>query len=594
MFNPLKMFAEPQYAVHSLEVQARMVPAKRREQDQFELLVRHFLSSLFNNEMVSADGEAKTYLVQIGYALALPGAIVALFLFVPYHAPGGRAYWPQVSDRYFYVLYSMVITGVMTVFQWDLFFPGMVDIFVLSSLPVSPHRLFGARIAAIAIFLSALIVGTNLLGTLFFPGASDMPSLTRHLAAHFIAVTASGVFTAAFVLASQSLLLAVLGQRLFQRISPVLQGSYVATLFTVLFLFPVVARFLSPLLESQSAAVRWFPPFWFLGIYERILTGPSAAPLFSGFARSGWLATGLAVALMAGFYPLAYWRRTRYLLEGRPTRNSRGWWEAPIDRLFHATISRSPITRAIYHFVSQTLFRTYRHRVYLALYGGVGVALLLSCAVMLKIGAGGVGIIFSADGLRASIPIVAFWTIAGLRNAFVSPVDRQGSWVFRVICGRAGLPQLAAGRSWALLCSLVVTTAMVGVMYLAGLPELRTRSAILIQLVVAFSMCLLLRDIFFLRDTTIPFTGVRVGEKTNLSFILIQYFGLFPALILVVLSTEDWALESFAHGAIAILGVIVIHLAARRSYRTAVIRNARLMDVDDEEEEFPQRLGLRY
>ena len=594
MFNPLKVFAEPEYAVHSLEVQAQMAPATRREEGQFELLVRHFLTSLFNNEMVSSDGEARTYLIQLGYAIALPGLIVALYLFVPYHAPGGRAYWSQVSDRYFYVLYSMVITGAMTVFQWDLFFPGMVDIFVLSSLPIEQRRLFGARIAAIGIFLFALIVGTNLLGTIFFPAASDMPSLLLHLMAHFLAVTLSGMFVAAFVLASQSMLLALLGQRLFQRISPILQGLYIAVLFTMLFLFPVVAHFLNSLVASHSAVVRWFPPFWFLGIYERILTGSSAAALFSGYAATGLLATLLAVGGVGVFYPLAYWRRTRYLLEGRPTRGSRNWWEAPIHRLLHTTVIRRPINRAIYHFVSQTLFRTYRHRVYLALYGGVGLALVIACSVLLTSGPNGLRILFSADGLRVAIPIVAFWTIAGLRNAFVSPVDRQGSWVFRVICGRAGLAQLAPGRSWALLWSLAATMAMVVTIALVAPPELRGWGPILVQTLVACSLCLLLRDVFFLRDTTIPFTGVHAGEKTNLAFILIQYFGLFPALLWVVLLVEDWALRGPVHAAIAILGVAALHLLARNSYRTTVIRNARLMDVDDLEEEFPQRLGLRY
>jgi hypothetical protein len=594
MFNPLRVFAEPQYAVHSLEVQARMAPAKRREENQFELLVRHFLNSLFNNEMVSADGEARTYLIQLGYAIALPGAVMALYLFVPYHAPGGRAYWAQVSDRYFYVLYSMVITGAMTVFQWDLFFPGVVDIFVLSSLPIERRRLFEARIAAIGIFLFALIVGTNLLGTIFFPAASDMPSPARHFTAHFLAVTLSGIFIAAFVLASQSMLLALLGQRLFQRISPILQGLYIMVLFTALFQFPVMARSLSSLIASHSAVVRWFPPFWFLGIYERIITGPSAAPLFSGFAVTGLLATLAAVAGVGVFYPLAYQRRTSYLLEGRPTRSSRGRWEAPVEHLLHATVIRRPIDRAIYHFVSQTLFRTYRHRVYLALYGGVGLALVIAGSVLLASGSGRLRILFSADGLRAAIPIVAFWTIAGLHNAFVSPVDRQGSWIFRVICGRAGLAQLAPGRSWALLWGLAATLAIAGAIYLVGPPELRGWGAILVQVVVAFSLCLLLRDYFFLRDTTIPFTGVQVGEKTNLAFVLIQYFGLFPALIWVVLTAEDWALEGLVQGVVAVLGVVALHLVARRSYRAAAIRNARLMDVDEEEEEFPQRLGLRY
>ncbi len=99
-----RVFAPPKYAVESLAVQAQMVVTVRT-QSHFEILVRHFLDSFFNNEMVSSDGEAKSRLIQkIGFTLiALPQLIMALFLFAPYHQPHPRPYWSQVGDRYFYV-----------------------------------------------------------------------------------------------------------------------------------------------------------------------------------------------------------------------------------------------------------------------------------------------------------------------------------------------------------------------------------------------------------------------------------------------------------------------------------------------------------
>src|SRR5271165_2715584 len=136
MFSVSRIFAPPEHPVLSLAVQAQMVQTVKT-QSRFELLVRHFLNSFLNNEMVSSDGEAKAYLLQIGYAIALPQLIVALFLFVPYHAPHPRPFWSQVSDHYFYVIYSGVAIGAATVFEWDLFFPSVDDVFVLSSLPIS-------------------------------------------------------------------------------------------------------------------------------------------------------------------------------------------------------------------------------------------------------------------------------------------------------------------------------------------------------------------------------------------------------------------------------------------------------------------------
>jgi hypothetical protein len=593
-FSLPRVFAPPKYAVESLAVQAEMVEAVRT-QSHFEILVRHFLNSFFNNEMVSSDGEAKSRLIQIGYAIALPQLIMALFLFAPYHQPHPRPYWSQVGDRYFYVVYSMVAVGAVTVFEWDLFFPNMVDVFVLSSLPVSNRKLFEARITAIAIFLLGLIVGLNSLGMAFFPASCDLWSPARHFAAHFLAIFASGVFTAVFVLGCQALLLAILGQRLFQRIAPVLQGLFVAALLTVLILSPAVSRFLKVALESHSVGARWFPPIWFLGIYERLLTGPSAGPLFGGAARMGVLATVCTVTLAALLYPLAYWRRTQQLLLGRPERDTRSWFDVPLNFILHRFVVRVPVRRAILHFISQTLVRTHRHRVYLAMYGGVGLALMIASALLLKIGEGGhIHVLFSADGLEAAIPIAAFWTIAGLRNAFVSPVDHRGSWIFRVIRGRPGLDLLLPARGWVLGCALAVTLTTVGLIDAIGPASMREGSAIAVQVILAMALCLLLRDAFFLGMKTIPFTGAQITSETNLAVVLIQYFGLFPPMVLIAVEIERWMQKSFVHSAAVVVATLFIHLWMRAAHRRIATEHAELLDVDAEEEEFPQRLGLRY
>ncbi len=593
MFSVSRMFAPPKHAVQSLAVQAEMVEAVR-PQSHFEILVRHFLNSFFNNEMVSDDGEAKSRLIQIGYAIALPQLIMALFLFVPYHQPQPRAYWPQVSDRYFYVVYSMAAVGAVTVFEWDLFFPSMVDVFVLSSLPVSNRRLFEARITAIAIFLLGLVVGLNSLGMVFFPASCDLWSPARHFAAHFVAIFASGVFTAAFVLGCQSLLLAILGQHIFQRIAPVLQGLFITVLLTVIFLCPVVSRFLKAAMESHHRGAQWFPPFWFLGIYERALGGPAAGPLFGGAARMGVVATVCTVTLAALLYPVAYWRRTQQLLLGRPERDTRSRLDAPFNFVLHRFV-RVPVRRAIFHFISQTLLRTHRHRVYLAIYGGVGLALVIASALLLTVGDGGhIEAALSADGLRAAIPIVAFWTIAGLRNAFVSPVDNRGGWIFRVIRGRPGLDLLLPARGWVLACAFAVTFATVGVIAAIRPSSMRGGGVIAVQAIMAAGMCFLLRDVLFLRMKAIPFTGAQTASETNLAVVLIQYFGLFPPMVLIAVEIERWMQASLIHSAIVAVATLFLHLRMRAAHRRIATEHAELLDVDAEEEEFPQRLGLRY
>jgi hypothetical protein len=592
MFSGLRIFTPPDFPVLSLEVQAQMPVMDAQERSQFHLLVRHFLERFFTNEMVSADGESKARLLQVAYTIALPGMVVALFLFPLYHAPLDRPFWSQVSDHYFYVMYSFVAVGAVSIFAWDLLFPDLLDLFILSSLPIVNQRLFLARIVAACLFLGLFLFGINALGAVFYPLLSEPPGLARHAFAHLLAVLGSGAFAGAFFLGLQGVMVAILGERLFRAVSPLLQCVTTMMLLTILLLFPVSAQFLEVI--THSSAARYFPPFWFLGIYERLLAGSSSLPMFTLLAKTGCLATAIAVALMIASYPLAYRRRMRYLVEGSGASDTQNLAVAPINQLLHVTLLRNPVQRGVYHFISYGLLRTQRHRVYLAMYSGLGLALLTACAVLLKLAHGHLGLALSPDGLRAAVPIAAFWTIAGLRTAFLSPMDKRGGWVFRVILGKPGVAQLAATTLWILPCVLVLTLGMVALISLVAPPELHDWRSAMSQTLVAIGLCLLLTDALFLKVTSIPFTGERRVPATNLAFILLQYFGFFPPLVLLTVALEPWLEASMWHVAGAVGCIVAAHLVMRKVHRKNADYYANLIDLDDDEEEFPQRLGLRY
>ncbi len=592
MFSGLRIFTPPDFPVLSLEVQAQMPVVEAQERSQFHLLVHHFLERFFTNEMVSADGETKARLLQVAYTIALPGMVVALFLFPLYHAPLERPFWSQVSDHYFYVMYSFVAVGAVTIFAWDLLFPDLVDLFILSSLPIVNKRLFLARIVAACLFLGLLLCGINALGAIFYPLLSEPPGLARHMFAHLFAVLGSGAFAATFFLSLQGVMVAVLGERLFRTVSPVLQCVATMVLLTILLLFPISSRFLEVL--TRSSAARYFPPLWFLGIYERIVAGSSTLPVFTMLAKIGCQATAVAVALTIASYPLAYRRRMRYLVEGSGTSDTQNLAVAPINQLLHTTLLRNPVQRGIYHFISYGLLRTQRHRVYLAMYGGLGLALLIACVALLKLAHGHLSVALSPDGLRAAVPIVAFWTVAGLRTAFLSPMDKRGAWVFRVILGRPDVAQLAATTLWILPCVLVVTLGLVALISLVAPSGLHDWRSAMSQTLVAIGLCLLLTDALFLKVTSIPFTGERRAPTTNLAFILLQYFGFFPPLVLLTVALEPWLEADIWHIVGTIGCIVATHVAMRRVHRKNAEYYANLIDLDDDEEEFPQRLGLRY
>jgi len=608
-FQKLLVSQDGAPAVLSLNVQAAMGPAREPERSQFVLLMRHFLERFFNHETASPDGDGKTRLVQLAFAAGLPGFMVAIFLWPVYHpfpgwplgskAAGPPPYWVQANHHFFFVLYSFVAMGLITVFEWDLFFPDLLDVMVLGTLPLAQRRVFLGRAAAIGIFIAGFLFDANFLAPVFLPAATDPPHLASFLAGHLAAVAAGGLFAAALIVTLQSLLLAVLGERLFRKISLVLQGAAVTVLVMLLLSFPVLSGVTPALLQSHNGAVLWFPPFWFLGMYQTLLDGASTLPIFRELAGIGFAALLGVAALGVAAYPVAYLRRVKFLLEGAPPRSKRNGLVLPFNGVLHAGVVRRPMRRAVFHFINQTLFRVPRYRIYLVLYGGVGLSVLIATVLRLTVINGQLHAEASADGIRVAVGIVAFWVTTGLRTAFVSSGNQQGNWIFRFTHGRpahfvAAMDELTSARLWVLLCAMATTEAAVCALRLVAPAELLSVQATAAQMLVGAGICIILCDALFANVMIVPFTGDAAGEKLNLAFTLLKFFTFFPAVTTMSLLSEQWVEEGWQHFGVAAIAIVVIHLWFRYRHRESVRIHSAQAELEDGEEDFPMRLGLRY
>ena len=298
-------------------------------------------------------------------------------------------------------------------------------------------------------------------------------------------------------------------------------------------------------------------------------------------------------------YPFAYLRRVRQLVVGPGTHDTRTWAARPLHSLLHATLVRPPVRRAVFHFISQTLLRVQRYRIYLVLYGGVGLSVLVASVLRLTVTRGQVELEISADGVRAAIAIAAFWTVAGLRMAFVSPGNRQGSWVFRIVHGRpprlsTALHQLQAAKLWVLLWAAVITFGVGLVLRALAPPELRTGSAAASLGILAAALCLLLTDLLFLSVNTVAFTGEPAREQPNLAMTLLKYFTFLPILVWIPVATEPWIEASPLHFALAAALVAGAHFVLRSLHRRVIREHCNMPGLEDDEDDFPMKLGLRY
>jgi hypothetical protein len=600
LFQRLLLYTEPL----SLNAQSALGVVRQPDRSQFSLLVRHFLERFFNHETASPDGDAKTRMVQIACAAGIPGFFYAMYLWPLYHPffgwpPAPPSYWTQVNHHLFFIVYSFVTIGIATVFEWDMFFPDLLDIFVLTTLPIPNRRLFMARVAAISVFILGFLFDANLLGLLTFPLVVDPKNIAGLFAGHLLAVASSGIFAATFILALQGVLLSLLGERFFRKISLLLQGLLIAALLMLLLLYPLLSSVTSAALESGGALASCFPPFWFLGIYQRLMEGPSALPIYTRLAETGCAALFIAAGLVLLTYPVAYLRRMRQLVEGPGTRSTRNWIAWPVYKLLHATILRAPNCRAVFHFISQTLLRVQRYRIYLVLYGGAGLSLIVALILRIHGSHQQMKIGFSPDGLRAAVGILAFWTIAGLRMAFLSPGNRQGSWVFRVAHGKPpqfhiALNQYQAAKLWVFLWGCLLTFGFIFAARAVAPPEMQPWTATASQLLCAAGLCLLLTDILFFNVKTLPFSGEAAREETNIAFSILKYSIYLPIVALLPVAAEEWMEADAGHLAFAAAGLAAAHVLIRIWHRAVIREHCSMRALEDDEEEFPLRLGLFY
>jgi hypothetical protein len=322
-------------------------------------------------------------------------------------------------------------------------------------------------------------------------------------------------------------------------------------------------------------------------------------PVYTELSQRGFLALGIAFGLTLLAYPIAYLRKMHQVIEGSANHHSADVLLRPVTRVLHLTCIRRPRPRASFHFISQTLRRVQRYRIYLVLYGGVGLSVVVASVLRFSTMHSQIRVSVSSDGIRVAIAIVVFWIVAGLRMAFSSSGNQRGRWIFRFVHGHppdfAQLSELLAGaKRWTLLWAAVVSACICAAFQAISPAELRTGRAIAAQALVAAAMCLLLTDAFFLNVTALPFTDEPRRGEENLAFTVLKYFTFFPLVAALPIRIDPWLEQSALHSAILIAAVLLAHWALDRRHRAIVRDQCNQLPLEDDEEDFPMKLGLRY
>ncbi len=349
---------------------------------QVDALTRAFFARFFESEITAGADDLKQAFFWLLAALAMPGIMIPVLMSFDWTLlammngyAGVRA--ASMSEKAFYLGVSMVTAGGLTAIAWTSLLPDRRDTLILGAMPVRPSLVVVAKLVALGAYIGLIAIGTHLAGTLFWASllANNAPFgfLLRSFPAHFIASAAITATTALSIAAAQGLALAVLGPRLFQRTSTILQVLTVGVLALCFALLPVLNSSAVHTITGGPRAqawLLWLPPMWFLGLYEWMLG--TADPTLTMLARRAVLAVALSSAVVLMTYPLAYRRLMVSVVEaGRQERGA-------LARAFHSLViwlaGRHPAARAAAEFFTATLGRVERQRFILAITIGLALA----------------------------------------------------------------------------------------------------------------------------------------------------------------------------------------------------------------------------
>jgi predicted permease len=387
----------------------------------FELL-RHFLVRFFDNDMVSVPGEWQKVAAGIFAVLVSVGFGALQIYWQRYrhlHSGPFEIYRQGVRDDLFsFLAITMAITALLTILQWQSLFPSLRDCLALAGLPVLPRELFVAKFSALVVIFTVFVLAMTAIPSGMFAMVTNLnlqenPSVLVGFIANFTVLAGGCVFVFFTLLAIQGVLLHLFPAHIFDRVSITVQA--------VLFILTVGSL---PLLGRQPTSAPWWPPVWFVHLWESIMIGPASA------ARAGVIAIAAPVLLSVAAYLLSYHRYQRMLLEaqtGRPTAR----WAGLGSRLLERWMG-DPREQAAFAFIGKTLFRSRSHRLLLLAYGGIALGWIakgLLDAPPVNLRDEG---LYGFTVVLAPIAVAVLITV-GLRYLFSLPVLLRANWIFQTV-----------------------------------------------------------------------------------------------------------------------------------------------------------------
>src|ERR1700728_4177315 len=176
-----------------------MPPALQNEVSQFRELARHFFGRFFDNDLVSADGDMRSTVINILAILAAPGMPLPFLFYIKYVNMADLPMYVRdlasLGEKEFFLCFSMTVMGLVTVIEWEMLFPDRRDYANLTPLPIRLRTMFGAKIVALLAFLAIFSAVINAFSPVMFPAVvtqrAGIPTMLVFARCHIVSILAA-------------------------------------------------------------------------------------------------------------------------------------------------------------------------------------------------------------------------------------------------------------------------------------------------------------------------------------------------------------------------------------------------------------------
>jgi hypothetical protein len=460
-------------------------------------------------------------------ALTLPGVYANKYAGL-WFAPGTLG--PAIAtDRLVLITLAMIVAGLVAIVAWENAIPDRRDGRILGVLPVANRVFVTARLIALAQLFLLFFATLGMLPSFFFSGLAaaygEPGGFVGLSIAHLVAALSGSVTAFCAVIALQCIVIRLLGHAMAQRAAMVIQVAFAIALVQMIVTLPSLGQTMkdgnlgADWLSSSTAAM--LPSVWFLGLFE-VLTGfggRNAFPL-AGLAIA---ATALSITSAVALYAAGYGAMAARALE--TSAPDRRWWRGrrPAWRSLHPVAGRRAVSAAVRQFTVRTLSRSRQHRTLLALYMGLGLALVVSSILPLALQRGAAGFARPGVAILAAPLVMMFVALVGMRVAFAIPVEIKANWVVKLRepgdANAAIDGVFTAMARWAVAPFVVLAGVSSGVLWGVAVAGQ--------HLIVTSLLGWLLAELLVVRLCKIPFTCTYLPGRSEVKTLWPVYFTAF-------------------------------------------------------------------